>query len=157
MIHLRDSRCRIDRLAGWVLATVVLVFGPRARANPFVQPEIEIDCVSQYVDMPSPLVWDVLPYEDVIFQVKIVDAAVASGKAVKVHAQTANTLHATEFQTIATVTFTEGVHSMPLRGYALLSVDSTVHLGRFLRWQVEFTHADPTQSITFGATVVGKR
>ena len=121
------------------------------------QPEVTVYRTAPLVDQPQDEVWDVLDYRDVTVQVKITEESISATKYAKIHLQTSNTKSGQDWQTMETVTFTEGTDSAPVLHHKLLNVEhSTAALGQYLRWQVEFEDATASQWIAFRASLLGR-
>ena len=118
------------------------------------QPEVTVYRTAPLIDQPQDEVWDVLDYRDVTVQVKITEESISATKYAKIHLQTSNTKSGQDWQTMETLTFTEGTDSAPALYHKLLNVEhATAALGRYLRWQVEFEDATASQWIAFNATM----
>ena len=151
--------------SGWITAAfaavAMLVLGSLAptalAAAGVVQPEVKVYRNSQYVDQPQDEVWDVLNARDITLQVKVTEENLTANKYVKINLQTSNTKSGQDWQTMVTVTFTEGVDSAPALYHQLINVDhGTAALGRYLRWNLEFEDSTATQWIAFKAIGVGR-
>ena len=151
--------------SGWITAAfaavAMLVLGslaPTALAgNVFAQPEIKIYRTNGYVDQPQDEVFDVLNARDITIQLKVTEENLAATKYAKIHLQTSNTKSGQDWQTMETLTFTEGTDSAPTLIHRLINVEhDTKALGRYLRWQVEFEDSTATQWIAFKAILVGR-
>ena len=140
------------------LATTTLLIGclaPAAHAGATLeQPEVTIYRTAPYIDQPQDEVWDVLDHREVTVQVKITEEDISATKYAKIHLQPSNTKSGQDWQTMETLTFTEGTDSAPALYHKLLNVEhSTAALGRYLRWQVEFEDASTSQWVAFKATL----
>ncbi len=151
--------------SGWITAAfaaiAMLVFGSLAptalAAAGVVQPEVKVYRTSQFVDQAQDEVWDVLNARDITLQVKVTEENLTANKYVKINLQTSNTKSGQDWQTMVTVTFTEGVDSAPALYHQLINVDhATAALGRYLRWNLEFEDSTATQWIAFKAIGVGR-
>ena len=118
------------------------------------QPETTVYRTAPLIDQPQDEVWDVLNYRDVTVQVKITEEDISATKYAKIHLQTSNTKSGQDWQTMETLTYTEGTDSAPVLYHKLLNVEhSTAALGQYLRWQVEFEDATTSQWVAFKATL----
>ena len=121
------------------------------------QPETTVYRTAPYIDQPQDEVWDVLDYRDVTVQVKITEENISATNYAKIHLQTSNTKSGQDWQTMETLTFTEGTDSAPVLYHKLLNVDhATKALGRYVRWQVEFKDASTSQWIALAAVLTAR-
>ena len=155
----RHHSLRRRRLsAGLFLATAFVTLQPlpARAAGILVQPEVLVSQTATTVDQPQNEIFDVLPYSSLVTQVKIHEEGLADDKWAKIHLQTGNTLSTQDFKTVQTFQFTEGSDTVPAVHLALLSIESSTPLGRFMRWQVEFENTGSNQWISFSAVAVGR-
>lgn len=130
---------------------------PAFAASMLVQPEIKVYRTSQYVAQPQDEVWDVLNARDITIQVKITEENLTATKYAKIALQTSNTRSGQDWQTMETLTFTEGTETAPHLEHKLINVDhATKALGRYVRWRVEFEDSTATQWIAFKAIMAAR-
>ncbi len=137
-------------------AVLVLLLGATLGAAVHRAPGIKVYCSTRRIAQPQDEISDFLSDRDVVIDIKISEVNLASSRWVKIHAQTANTLAETDFETVLSLVFNEASDTAPMGEHALLSTTSTVPLGRFVRWEVEFQDTLSTQYVVFGAELVGR-
>ena len=122
------------------------------------QPETTVYRTAPYIDQPQDEIWEVLSARDITAQVKITEENLTANKYVKIHLQTSNSKSGQDWQTMETLTFTEGTDSAPVLYHKLLNIEHvTAALGKYLRWQVEFEDAATGQWIAFKAIFSARR
>ncbi|MAE69313.1 MAG: hypothetical protein CME06_02465 [Gemmatimonadetes bacterium] len=134
----------------------VLLVGATLGATIHREPGIKVHCTTRHVAQPQDEIWDFCFDRDVVIDIRISEVSLASNRWVKLHAQTANTLAETDFETVLSLVFNEASDTTPKGEHALLSTNSNVPLGRFVRWEVEFQDTLSTQYVVFGAELVGR-
>ncbi len=97
-----------------------------------------------------------LPYRWLILKFKITAVSLDSNKYVRVNLQTNATLDEPDWKTVTNVTFTEGSQTTPYVAYGLASIEDTVPLSRFARWEVEFESSTASQHVTFSVVGVAR-
>ena len=120
------------------------------------QEEIKITRTAATIAQPQDEVWEVTPYTHATLQLKVTELSLTGGASIHFYLQTSNTLSDQDWAPMDTLTVPAAA-TMPQFDIVELSLDSPNPLGRYLRWEAEFTHSSSSQYAVFWVDLVGRR
>lgn len=148
-------------LAAGLLLLALMALGPagaeaqslRSTASFFTIAEKHGEVAVEQTQYGDPI--DVSAYRDLVVNLGIEAANLDADQWVKLGIQSCNHPEADDWQSLASLTVTEGVDTPPKSSFTQVGIDETYPMARYIRWSLEFQSATSSQSAVIRASAVG--